>query len=924
MCKDLGPGAGAACRQGYGGVQSARILLGIVPKVRPSSSIPRSLLLGLAILYAAATVVYSSSWAFYIRAQRLAQVGLNFERNESRKQTLVTEVVPGGPAHKAGFQVADNILEVNHRPLVTVNAFDDAVWRGQPGDRVAFAVRRPGVPSPITLIATLDPIPPAPTRPPAQQFASQLLFSYQVPFVAVGLAVLFLRLDSREAWLLALVFGGFIAGSPLLMVEPLIHPALRGFALAYMVAARGMLPALLYYFFATFPVSSPIERRVPWLKKVILVASAVIIIPLSLWAWLDGDSRPLALIEEKVGPTWTGVAVVCYFFGVTGLALFSLVANSLSTPSAEARRKIRVILWGMLCGLGPFLTMSAVSVYTRIEYWAFPFWIWVPTALSLCLVPIAFAYAVVKHRVLEIPVLFKRSARYVLVQRGFIVLLFILAAVTIRLFTHLFSHFFKADSNLGMTLSGVFGIVLVWASAPVVKRGTVRIDRAFFRSAYDAHLTLQGLVEKTRTVTDRHELAMLLEIQIEGALHPKSLACYLDAGDGNLVAECGPVARESDTISAPLPRPKFPFRFGAIFVPRDLDTIPATLPLLTEIAQRGKAWDVPQGPEPAGDLGPLVPECLVPILGRENNLIGVLVLGQRLSEEPYSGEDKQLLDSVAAHAGIALENIRLAEKMAERMEADRRTSQEMEIARQVQARLFPQKLPAMKTLAYTGGCIQARKVGGDYYDFLELGPGRLALVLADIAGKGVSGALLMANLQANLRSQYAIAVDDLSRLLASVNRLFYENSDDASYATLFFADYDDSSRKLRYANCGHLPPLLLRARGNSQDQISEAPKVEWLHPTCIVMGLFEAWHCEIAEVQLAPGDTLVLYTDGITEAANADGEEFGESHLLDTLGSNSHLPVGPLLQAVVGAVQQFSSGSEQQDDITLVIARSLE
>jgi len=329
------------------------------------------------------------------------------------------------------------------------------------------------------------------------------------------------------------------------------------------------------------------------------------------------------------------------------------------------------------------------------------------------------------------------------------------------------------------------------------------------------------------------------------------------------------------------------------------------------------------GAEDLAALAPLAPECLVPILGRENNLIGLLVLGQRLSEEPYSGEDTRLLDSVAAHAGIALENIRLAENMAERMEADRRIAQEMEFARQVQARLFPQKLPAMKTLEYTGGCIQARKVGGDYYDFLELRPGRLALVLADIAGKGVSGALLMANLQANLRSQYAIAVDDLPRFLASVNRLFYENSGDASYATLFFADYDDSSRKLRYANCGHLPPLLLRASGSSQDRVSGPPKAEWLGSTCTVMGLFEAWRCEIAEVELAAGDTLVLYTDGITEAENVDGEEFGTSRLLDALGSHSHLPVVPLLQAVVAAVQQFSSGNDQQDDITLVIARCL-
>jgi len=181
----------------------------------------------------------------------------------------------------------------------------------------------------------------------------------------------------------------------------------------------------------------------------------------------------------------------------------------------------------------------------------------------------------------------------------------------------------------------------------------------------------------------------------------------------------------------------------------------------------------------------------------------------------------------------------------------------------------------------------------------------------------------MANLQANLRSQYAIAVDDLPRLLASVNRLFYENSDDASYATLFFADYDDSSRKLRYANCGHLPPLLLRASGSSADQASKTSKVEWLRSTCTVMGLFEAWQCEIAEVELAIGDMLVLYTDGVTEATNADGEEFGEPRLLDTLARHSYLPVASILQAVVEAVQHFSGGGEQQDDITLVIARSV-
>ena len=123
--------------------------------------------------------------------------------------------------------------------------------------------------------------------------------------------------------------------------------------------------------------------------------------------------------------------------------------------------------------------------------------------------------------------------------------MFIVAAAAIALFTHVFSRFVRADPNVGMTLSAVFGIVLVWTSAPLVKRGTERIDRAFFRSAYDAHMILQRLAEKTRTVTNRHELAKLLEVQIAGALHPKSLAVYLDAGDRNLVAEGGPAPGRS-------------------------------------------------------------------------------------------------------------------------------------------------------------------------------------------------------------------------------------------------------------------------------------------------------------------------------------------------------------------------------------------
>jgi len=256
----------------------------------------------------------------------------------------------------------------------------------------------------------------------------------------------------------------------------------------------------------------------------------------------------------------------------------------------------------------------------------------------------------------------------------------------------------------------------------------------------------------------------------------------------------------------------------------------------------------------------------------------------------------------------AVEAQRRAEE--ERRESARRTAHEMEIARQVQARLFPQSLPPMRTLDYAGACLQAREVGGDYYDFLALGNQGLGLVLGDVAGKGIAGALLMANLQANLRSQCAVARDEPQRLLRSVNQLFFENTTDNTYATLFFAQYDDRTQRMRYINCGHLPALVVR-RDRS---------VVRLDSTCTVLGLFNEWDCQVREWSLNPGDLLAIYTDGVTEALSANEEEFGEERLVEALQQHKELPARDLLSAVVDEVSRFSS-REQADDITLVIAR---
>lgn len=837
----------------------------------------------MATLFATATVLYSSLWMYRVR-RSAAPVELGFDNQyiAPAHAMQVRSVQKGSPAERAGLRAQDRIVAVNGRPLDTVAPLEQTWGRARPGDSVELTVERVGEPKPLILHGIFR----APSSSSSHEglvrtSALEIIESFPVVFLVVGLTVLFLRLDDRNAWLLALLFAGFIA-VPEFSGFGLLNPALQAFAMAYRATFLGLFAPLFYLFFAVFPSRSPLDRRVPWLKWVAFALGACVV-----WPGLGvGHVRAPGMLIGLVGERVATMAVLSFIYGFFALGVVSLVGNAFRASTPEACRRTRVILWGTVAGVVPIAAEKAAADFGGLRP---SFWLDTILTILIFLFPLSFAYAVVKHRVLEIPALLKRSARYVLVQRGFIVLLFIVGAGALALFSKAFSRLFGSESNVGMAASAVSGIVMVWVAAPLVRRGTERIDRAFFRSAYDGRVILQDLAERARTVNDRQELAALIKRHIEEALHPKSLAVYLEAGEGSLVAERGTT-------------------------PPGLETISTKLPALSELARRGKSWDVPP-PEDNDDMGksPLAaarPECLVPLLGRDSRLVGLLALGQRLSEEPYSNEDKHLLDSVASQAGMTLESIRLAEEMAERMQAERRAADEIEIARQVQSRLFPQMMPPLRTLEYAGGCIQARRVGGDYYDFLDLGPGRLGLVLADISGKGISGALLMANLQANLRSQYAIALEDLPRLLKSVNRLFYENTPNDCYATLFFGDYDDATRSLRYANCGHNAPLLLRADGT----------LERLPATTTVLGLFREWECPTGSVTLYPGDTLVAYTDGITEAADSLGQEFGEARLTEAVRSQHDLPVSRLLSSIHAAVEQFSSGA-QADDLTLVIGR---
>ncbi len=234
---------------------------------------------------------------------------------------------------------------------------------------------------------------------------------------------------------------------------------------------------------------------------------------------------------------------------------------------------------------------------------------------------------------------------------------------------------------------------------------------------------------------------------------------------------------------------------------------------------------------------------------------------------------------------------------------------EMRSARRVQSRLLPSVAAGAGRLERAGLCLQERGVGGDFYDFLDVAPGRVAVVLGDVSGKGVPAALMMATLQASLRSHYALASGGLERRLESVNRFFVECTASEHYASLFVGEYDDATGRLRYANCGHVPPLLLRS----------GLRPERLEPTATVLGLFEDWTCATAETALAEGDLLLVVSDGVTEAVDARGETFGDL-LLSSLEAHRDLRAGALVRAVADEATAFCGGASA-DDLTVVAVR---
>jgi sigma-B regulation protein RsbU (phosphoserine phosphatase) len=251
-----------------------------------------------------------------------------------------------------------------------------------------------------------------------------------------------------------------------------------------------------------------------------------------------------------------------------------------------------------------------------------------------------------------------------------------------------------------------------------------------------------------------------------------------------------------------------------------------------------------------------------------------------------------------------LERARELEKEAERLE------NELELARRIQARLLPSGPPAVPGLEIAGVTEPAREVGGDYYDHIPLGDGRVLLVIADVSGKGVGAALLMSGFRASLMSQDCAATAP-DALAGRLNDFLLSSVDPGKFVTAFVAFLDAASGRLVYANCGHNPPVLLRADGRH----------EMLTRGGLILGILPGSRFESGEATLAPGDLVLLYTDGVTEGATATGEQWGEERLLATLRERPGWPCADLVRGIAADVRAFEGASGPADDITLLAAR---
>lgn len=546
----------------------------------------------------------------------------------------------------------------------------------------------------------------------------------------------------------------------------------------------------------------------------------------------------------------------------------------------------------------------------------------------------------------------RQWAKTITVARGFAafewlilfsVLAFLFTGSRIAFFDNLGAH---ADL-IALAIAVVFsGLLHRFISPRIVSS----LERYFTPARYDERRILFDLGQQARSATNLDELYKLIVTNIGEALETENVSILVrNEATGDYVCRIVRASSEGELTYAPsLDRDGF--------IVRRLHSL--STPLVITQADF-TAWESAFSSARAAlrdararereTLRRINANVLVQIRIKEQ-LVGILSVGPRRAGHQYSAADKEMLMSVAGQLAFVIENSRLVERMV----AEEKLLRELALAAEVQQKLFPSAPPLSGSLELAGYCQPARGVGGDYYDFLQLGNQQIGIALADVAGKGISAALVMSNVQASLRSQMIAQHDSerpdvtLAELVSTMNRLLCRSTDPATYVTFFYSQFDERTRQLSFVNAGHNPPLLLHipktetdvSRTDSVEQdvniiVAPADDAQGIAPGNgnaareftrlttggAVIGMFEHCSYEQEMIQLHSGDLLAVYTDGVTEALNPEGEEFGEDRLMETLRAAATLPANEVSAELVRSIQDWCVEAPQHDDLTFVVLK---
>jgi len=832
-------------------------------------------------------------------------VTLQVAANPSKRVNVPFELTNGqiyavdSASTKAGLHKGDEIVSIDGRPIKNDRDLYEAFISHQQNTPAKIEVKPGG--SGAKRIISL-PLKNGATHPASLKdwiFDSIFTATSLLCVLAGVYAAAVLPNDARALSFFGLMLGvaGVVTTAQWFEFPSWAHLFADGFYIARVMA----WPIAMVCFALYFPERFAWDVKRPWIKLCFLLPMTALVTLAGIYvvvSYFSYTALPSLGALLPYTPLIIGVAIT-FFFAAMGSKIGTI-------RNKDGRRRLRLLVSGSAAGLGPLALLVAYAAGTHRDFPDLPDWIVITCCLLFSLFPITLAYVVVVDRAMDLRVVIRQGVRYALAKSGLRLLLGLLAAgIMLALTRLLFGSGMKSlgpsmDRDVQISIYIGALLVVVFLVRKTRSRLMRWVDRKFFREAYNSQKILEQLSESVHGMVDEEKMLETVGRQISESMHVPQFAVLLNNG-----GEFKPV-----------------YCLG--FEPKPEASIPEnsrTVQVLKESKSgarinfdREDNWVHSASEAELVTLNQMRAQLLVP-LGAKDNMLGILSLGQKLSEEPYSASDVQILRSVAVQTALALENSRLTKAVASEIAEREKLNREIEIAREVQERLFPQRLPAIAGVDYSGACRPALGVGGDYYDFLVLPDGDLGIAIGDVSGKGIAAALLMASLQASLRGQALVGQGDLAQLMANVNQLVFDATPVNRYATFFYGQYHRATHMFRYVNAGHNPPIVLRKTAGDTIHVI---RLETGGP---VVGLFPRTPYQEGALMLEPGDIFVGFTDGVSEAMNRQDEEWGEERLIPAIAAHSVEPAAQIIPSLMAEADRFVAGAPQHDDMTLVVIK---